>query len=154
MKTIIHLFGILLILLTASCNQDRLPPKVTPNKGLTIDNRDFSFTANGGSAIAHFKGLKDRWFITGCTEYLFIDNNWKDIGSTHDEWLGITLTNYDLLTGSWYAAYKPKDEDGQYSVNELHITVNQNDTGERRRVRIYLGGGPNTDSIYVTQEAD
>ena len=154
MKTKGLFFCVLFIVLLASCEGGHLPPKVTPNKRLTIDNRDFSFTANGGSAIAHFNGLKDRWFITGCTEYLFVDNNWKDIGSTHDEWLGITLSNYDLLTGSWYTAYKPKDDDGQYSVNELHIIVKPNDMGQRRRVRIYLGSGPNTDSIYVTQESE
>lgn len=144
---------VLSIVLLASCNAGQLPPKVTRSKGLIIDKKEFSIPAKGGSARACFTGY-DRWIIAGCTEYLFIDNNWKNIGSTYDEWMGITLSNRDLLTGSWYTAYKPKDEDGQYSVNELHIMVNQNDTGEQRRVEIFLAAAPLGDIINVIQEAD
>ena len=141
------------LVLFVSCDIIPLPPKVTPDKGLVIDNRSFSLSAQGGSVVATFTGY-NVWVILGCTEYLYVDNIWKDIGSTYDEGMGITLSdNKCMLSGSWYSAYKPKDKDGQYA-NELLISVNENDTGERRRVLIYLGDGPNTDTITVTQEAN
>lgn len=145
-------FSLLLVLLV-SCDIIPLPPKVTPDKGLVIDNRRFSLSAQGGSVVATFTGY-NVWVILGCTEYLYVDNIWKDIGSTYDEGMGITLSdNKCMLSGSWYSAYKPEDKDGQYA-NELLISVSKNDTGIQRRVLIYLGDGPNTDSITVTQEAN
>ena len=153
MKTKRLFHCLFLLVLFVSCDIIPLPPKVTPDKGLVIDNRRFSLSAQGGSVVATFTGY-NVWVILGCAEYLYVDDSWKNIGSTHDEGMGISLSdNKCMLSGSWYSAYKPKDKDGQYA-NELLISVNENDTGERRRVLIYLGDGPNTDTITVTQEAE
>lgn len=145
-------FSLLLVLLV-SCDIIPLPPKVTPNHGLNIDNREFSFSADGGSAVSHIKGYS-RWDIICSIEYLYSNGVWIDLGCNEDEWIEATLSDdFDSLSGSWYTAYKPKNEEGQY-VNELHIIVSRNETGERRRVLIGLSDGPDTDKVIVTQEAE
>jgi len=145
-------FSLLLVLLV-SCDIIPLPPKVTPNHGLNIDNREFSFSADGGLAIAHFKST-NKWKISCSIEYLYSNGVWIDIGSNEDEWINATLSDdCYTLSGSWYTAYKPKNEEGHYA-NELHISVDKNETGEARKVSIYVRVGPDSDKVIVTQEAE
>jgi hypothetical protein len=120
---------------------------------MTIENREISFPARGGCALATVTNYGG-WWICDAHEFSYVNNAWKDVARVEYGNDAITLSkDFDMLSGSWFHAYVPRSN-SDLRTNNLVVIVDANNTGVRRKLSIGMECMDVFGSVSVTQRAE
>ena len=119
---------------------------------MKIENKEISFTAKGGCAIATVTNYGG-WWICNAHEYSFVNNSWAEVACVEYGNDAITLSkDFDMLSGNWFRAYVPRSNKNLLT-KYLVVIVDENNTGTSRRISIRMECMNVFSTVSVEQKA-
>lgn len=120
---------------------------------MTIENKEISFAAKGGCAVASVTNYGG-WWICDAHEYSYVNNVWSEVACVEYGNDAITLSkDFDMLSGSWFRAYVPRSNKNLLT-KYLVVIVDENNTGTSRRISIGMECMDVFGGVSVTQSSE
>ena len=120
---------------------------------MKIENKEISFTAKGGCAVASVTNYGG-WWICDAHEYSFVNNSWAEVACVEYGNEAISLSkDFDMLSGNWFRAYVPRNNKDLLTKN-LVVIVDTNNTGIVRRISIEMECMDVFGGVSVTQSSE
>lgn len=120
---------------------------------MTIENKEISFAAKGGCAIATVTNYGG-WWICDAHEFSYVNNVWSEVACVEYGKDDITLSkDFDMLSGGWFTAYVPRSNKNLLT-KYLVVIVDENNTGTSRRISIGMECMNVFGGVSVTQSSE